>query len=319
MPSFGLGEMIKRLRKQKGISQEELAYPIIDRTTLSKIESGKVTPHMRTLEFLLNKLGYDSNEFVSHFLAPEDFEAQSAVDELANLLKTVMRKSKTDTTLAMCARVEELINQLENNHEFLSRPLNMQILLDAKARHAYNLKQDDEALALAKQALEIVIPNFNERDIPSYHLNKRCNNMISLISMIYAAAQKYDDSINVLYALKENVSNTYHDIVTRAKSSIAIYSNLAMILLQAGRPKEAYDVCEEGIHLCAESNDYMFFTSLSWFQAKALLALGNKDEFITMSRKLYCAYDIYRQKWTMNHVRETVLEATGVDLADTQM
>ena len=35
MPSYEIGDLIKKLRKQKGISQEDLAYPIIDRTTLS--------------------------------------------------------------------------------------------------------------------------------------------------------------------------------------------------------------------------------------------------------------------------------------------
>jgi len=316
MPSFDLGKMIKRLRNQKGMSQEELAFPIIDRTTLSKIESGKAMPHRKTLEFLLDRLGYDSNEFVSHFLAPEDVEVQNVIDELGNLLKVVIRKTNAEGAKDLCEKVEALINRLENNEEYNQHPLNVQFLLDVKARHAYNLQQDEKAAAYAKQALEIVIPHYHAQDIAGYHLNKQCNNMITLLSMIYAEAGRYDDAINILYKLIENVKNTYGDIAMQGKLNVSTGSNLARILLQADRPQEAFDVCEEWILLCNKQNiDNLFYKALCWFQAKALLAMGKEDAFIDMARKLYYVYDIYRMEWVKELIRETALEATGVDVA----
>ncbi|MCL2365172.1 MAG: helix-turn-helix transcriptional regulator [Defluviitaleaceae bacterium] len=316
MPSFDLGKMIKRLRKQKGISQEELAFPIIDRTTLSKIESGKAMPHRKTLEFLLDRLGYDSNEFVSHFLAPEDVEVQSAIDELNNLLRTVVRKANTEAKQKMCVKVDALINRLEQNKVFIQHPLNMQFLLDVKARHAYNLQQDKKAAEYARQALKIVIPHFDEQNIPDYYLNKQCNNMLVLLAMIYAEEGRYDNAINILYGLLENIKITYNDINIQAKLIISTSNNLARILLQANRPQEAFDISEAAIQICIQyNNEALFYKSLCWFQARALLAQGKTEAFIEMSRKLYCAYDVYRQEWTKNHIRETVLEATGVDIA----
>ena len=35
MANYNIGSLIKRLRRQKGLTQEELAYPLIDRATLS--------------------------------------------------------------------------------------------------------------------------------------------------------------------------------------------------------------------------------------------------------------------------------------------
>ena len=57
---FDLGVKIKNLRKEKNISQEELAKKAkISRTTLSKIENGYFSKvSVATLEKILSILGY---------------------------------------------------------------------------------------------------------------------------------------------------------------------------------------------------------------------------------------------------------------------
>jgi len=316
MPSYALGDLLKRLRKQKKISQEELAYPIIDRATLSKIESGKTTPHRKTLEYLFDRLGYDSNELISHFLTPEDVNVQLVIDELTNLLKTVMRIKGVKGREEKCARVAALIQQLEDNNEYTSHPLNRQFILDVKARHAFNLSEDDKAAALAKEALEIVIPNFNEKNIAGYYLNRGCHNMLNLLSMIYSEAKRFDEAIEILYGLKENGDNTYKDSSLHAKAVSSVIRNLARILLMADRPKEAFEICEEGINISCKANEHLHYKAICWFQAKALHALGRHEDFIKMSRKLYHAFDIFRIEGDKNHVRDFVLTETGVDLAN---
>ena len=67
MPNYDIGLLIKRLRKQKGLKQEELAYPIIDRATLSKIECGKVMPNKTTLEALFERLGFCPHNIADFF------------------------------------------------------------------------------------------------------------------------------------------------------------------------------------------------------------------------------------------------------------
>jgi len=57
---FELGEKIKNLRKEKGISQEELAKKSgISRATLSKLENGNLTKiSVATFDKILGVLGY---------------------------------------------------------------------------------------------------------------------------------------------------------------------------------------------------------------------------------------------------------------------
>lgn len=56
-----LGETIKRVRKERGLTQETLAQKAaISRTTLSKLENGHIAQvSIVTLNDILNHLGYE--------------------------------------------------------------------------------------------------------------------------------------------------------------------------------------------------------------------------------------------------------------------
>ena len=316
MPSYEIGTLIRKLRKQKGISQEDLAYPIIDRTTLSKIESGKSRPHMKTLEYLFERLGFDHSELMQKFLGQEDLETQVLVEDLNLLLIAVVRNNPPEEKQIFSDKFTSLIGQLEGNHEFMANPLNRQFVLDAKARHAFSMKEDEKAAALVKEALEIVIPNFCEKSIGGYHLNLSCTNMINLLALIYNSAGRYDEAAGILYGLKENIFNTYNEVKARANRGTPTIMNLAIALVNANRPQEAYDICEEGIQLCKESQIYYFFTAIVWQQAYALLKMGQKEEGTRLARKAYWAFDAHREDYNRDYVRDAVLTETGVDVAE---
>ena len=315
MPNYEMGTLIKKLRKQKGISQEDLAYPIIDRTTLSKIESGKSMPHLKTLEYLFERLGFNHNELINNFLAPEDMETQVLVHELSILLASVVSINPPEEKQIFCDKVTGLIGKLEGNHEYMAHPLNRQFILDAKARYAFSMNENEKAAILAKEALEIVIPNFCEKSTGSYHINKSCHNMINLLALIHSSAGCHNEAADILYGLKENNYNTYNEIQARAKFATPTIMNLAMALVNAGRAQEAYDICEEGIQLSIESRTHIFLAGIAWQQVRALLQLGKKEEGTQLARKVYWAFDLQRADFNKDFIRDFVLKETGVDVA----
>lgn len=56
-----LGEKIKTLRKEKKLTQTELAGPELTKSMLSQIENGKATPSMKTLQYIAEKLGCETS------------------------------------------------------------------------------------------------------------------------------------------------------------------------------------------------------------------------------------------------------------------
>ncbi len=60
----GMGNRISHIRKEKGITQTELAKRMnINRSHLSKVETGKAQPSTRLLERIAHELGVSMKDF----------------------------------------------------------------------------------------------------------------------------------------------------------------------------------------------------------------------------------------------------------------
>ena len=69
---YDFGKVYKEIRESKGLTQEEVCGDILSRTSLSKIESGKVTPKYENMEFLLRQINMSFEEFdyICHLYQP---------------------------------------------------------------------------------------------------------------------------------------------------------------------------------------------------------------------------------------------------------
>ena len=317
MPNYEVGVLISKLRKQKGMSQEELAYPVIDRATLSKIENGKALPHRKTLMFLFDKLGFDADEYLRHFVSPKDVKIRNITDELIGILRFGMRFQPESYREEKSKKANALLKQLENNQEYMSHPINKQFIISSKATLAHEMGDDEKALELIKEALCITIPNFNESNIPDYYLAREDRNILTLLATIYRYNKRYDEAVNVFLGLKANGDNMGMGIRENAKRKTIFIYNLVVVYLEAGRFQEAIDECDEGIQLSSDISFYLVINNLHWIKARALLGLGQKDEFLKLAKKVYYAFSLHgeeRHKTTLNGIKEAVLAETGVDI-----
>lgn len=69
---YDFGKIYKEIRESKGLTQEEVCGNVLSRTSLSKIESGKVTPKYENMEFLLRQINMSFEEFdyICHLYQP---------------------------------------------------------------------------------------------------------------------------------------------------------------------------------------------------------------------------------------------------------
>ena len=94
-----LGYKIKRLRQQKGITQEKLAELIgIEVSSMSNIETGKYAPSIETLQKLSEVLDAKPWEFY-YFdeISPDEMKQEliKALDENQKLLKIIYKFYKS--------------------------------------------------------------------------------------------------------------------------------------------------------------------------------------------------------------------------------
>ena len=69
---YDFGKVYKEIRESKGLTQEEVCGGVLSRTSLSKIESGKVTPKYENMDFLLRQMNMSFEEFdyICHLYQP---------------------------------------------------------------------------------------------------------------------------------------------------------------------------------------------------------------------------------------------------------
>ena len=69
---YDFGKVYKEIRESKGLTQEEICGNVLSRTSLSKIESDKVTPKYENMEFLLRQINMSFEEFdyICHLYQP---------------------------------------------------------------------------------------------------------------------------------------------------------------------------------------------------------------------------------------------------------
>ena len=154
MQGYNVGYYIRRIRQEKGISQEALYAGLCSRSTIHRIESGKQQPTMFTAIHLLQRLGLDENSFLVP-LGPQDFE-------ICNLKKEIVALNaqfQFEQALERIDRLEKLVAPKEKlAQQFLLRSRALAGYWQDGKRQPYDYPTQRQMLL---DALEITHPDFD--------------------------------------------------------------------------------------------------------------------------------------------------------------
>jgi len=313
MPDYHIGSLIKRLRKQKKISQEELAYSIMDRATLSKIESGKVMPNKKNIEALFERLGYNPNNIADFLLDDESAAIKKITDELEGSLINVGALGEADSLLK---RAIDLLEKLENNANFMSSVLNKQYFMTYKAILDYYTKKADakSTMAMLIDAIKISIPEYCDRYIEDYHITRQDLRILNVIALIHYDEGRLDDSISVMRGLKNNMDNHCIDENTLGQNYPTIVYNLAICLTEAEKYEEAIKMCDHGADSCKKTGYLFMMPLLVWQKTLCLFKLGAREECERLARQVFYTADMFGQYGHREDTRRFAKEELGIDL-----
>jgi len=313
MANYHIGSLIRRLRKQKNMSQEDLAYPIMDRATLSKIESGKSIPNPRNVEALFERLGYNPHNIIDFFLNDENLTIKKITDELEAICINMEAVGNVNEQIE---HAEGLLSELENNESFMESKLNQQYVLTYKAiLLQYAQKLDNEKIMdLLMEAIEISIPEYDEQYIGDYHITRQELRILVMVAKIHYDEGRLDDAFNVMHSLKKNMDKHCVDQDALGKSYPAIIQNITICLTDAKRYDEAIKMCDEGIAACKETGYLYALPSIVSQKAECLFELGDKKACLELITQVFHTADMFGQYAFRDDVKEFAKEKLGVDL-----
>ena len=107
---YDFGKVYKEIRESKGLTQEEVCGNVLSRTSLSKIESGKVTPKYENMEFLLRQINMSFEEFdyICHLYQPS---------QRTEIMQTYLNMSSIIGSSGLVDFFEICQNYLKTHHD----------------------------------------------------------------------------------------------------------------------------------------------------------------------------------------------------------
>ncbi|WP_084243042.1 helix-turn-helix domain-containing protein [Planomicrobium okeanokoites] len=136
-----LGERIRKLRKERGLTLQALAGEELSKGMLSLIENNKANPSMESLAYIAEQLGVDKNELL------EDF----STGEIRKLLQEVEELYKVDVmSKDLIKEYESIVLKIQPYKEKLPFRYESARLLEIYSRCSYHAKIDGWQSSLKK-------------------------------------------------------------------------------------------------------------------------------------------------------------------------
>ena len=256
MANIDIGSTIRRLRKQKGISQKELSSRVVDVSTLSRIERGLIMPSKFVIEALFGRLGQDPNK-IAHFYMTGDFvHMQKIIDKI----DTAIGYRKSD-------ELEALISQLENDKKYADQPMLEQYVLYAKGTLELIKQSPKAGLAILEQAIRITVPDFAPELIPDYLLTVLDRRIVITLAVLERNLGNIDKAVELYYGMKNNYNRHVNDRADLGGNYTVLLFNLVICLTELKRFDEVLSLCQECRKICIETGYGFVLPSITCYKA----------------------------------------------------
>ncbi|KML33363.1 helix-turn-helix domain-containing protein [Rossellomorea marisflavi] len=286
MDFAAVGKKIKELRKNSGLSQEELSEGICTQAQISKIEKGLVFPYASTLYQISQKLGVDVNYFFDIGTTPRLDYVQEVFEQLQ-----IMRRSYRFKEMMDIVRAEE------SNPLFSQNKKNLQLLLWHKGIYLYEVEHNiDEAMKTLDKAVHIA-------DVKGKVIQEREIEIQLSIAAIYMR----EDLSQALDLYKEIMKNVQvlpylNDYTIKTR----LYFNLARVLTNLNHLQDSNKYCDEAIKWCLK-NDSIYLLGQLHYQKGYNLELANQfDSARVYMEKALIFFEIQNNEKLVNFMKDKI-------------
>ena len=271
------GSIIKNLRSNMGISQEELAKRLhISQRELSRVESGK--KELDWLEFILafGALGHFSDNFWIMYLDYEEFtdylQYQSIRKHFANNRLAEARDEFSKFRESQLAK-----------HDFMRQ-------FTMACGFILGAMDDDRRMQGLYDALNISIFGFDVTKIESYGFNYNEIIIVNELALVHSRLGNAEIAIDMLQGIAVGLESKRLRISHQEKEMIfpAPLVNLFRLLVQTNRYDEAVNICRIALDIGRELYIFHFHPETTFALAISLMHTGKpQDEYLPLLVRAY--------------------------------
>lgn len=270
-----IGKMIYKIRKEAGISQQDLARGIASKAELSRIERGEKGIDRFNMEALFQRIGKSADK-LERAVSLQEYQHILLRDNILNYL-----------LVGKTAEAEQLLEEYKQilmKDKQWDMPLYYQAWLQFYAADYYiKSKNSKKSIVLLEQALAVTYPEWENAAFEKVYL---CVQEIQLLLMILYIVlvgehllildnkEKY---IAILEKLMVYIDKRYIDGEERAKVFPQCAWLWGKICLLQGNTGIAYEICKKGIDCLAENGALSILYHLLELEEECQKKLGKED------------------------------------------
>ena len=307
MQGYNIGYYIKRIRQEKGISQEALYKGLCSRSTIHRIESGEQNPNFFTAINLLQRLGLDESSFLIP-LGPRDFE-------ICNLQKEIVAlnaQSQFEQALERIDRLEKLVAPKEKlAQQFLLRSRALAGYWKDGKRQPYDYPTQRQMLL---DALEITHPDFDLKKIERCLLSIEDIKSLNQIAITYSETGDRRFAIRIYEQLLRYPGQNLLNIDALLSVVPMLHYNCSRLLGLEKRFEEELEVAQTGYEICVKYNKARMMGGLLLNMACALQELGRDEESKKKFAESYSAYYLMMDLKSCELIKEHVKKTYNLEL-----
>ena len=275
-------EIIKAMRKEMGLSQEEMAEQLfISVRQLARIEAGEAGMDVWQFITTLELLGAPSEDFWLLYLDSGEYASYREY-------KRLKRRLNDNNTSGIIKIIEDIENGL-----LIRQPIVMQFVQYARAV-ASKAKPSKKMMDNLYQAMFMSKPSFCLEKISEYRMTY--NEILIALSMAQCLTglEEHDNAVQMVKSMIENREGAKVSEEDRAVIFPALYYTLSYILRKADRYKEAINACNAAIDICREYNNLKNIPEMLFWMAGCYHNLGEEEHICKthMVRAYHMAYAI---------------------------
>ena len=292
-----IGNMLRFMHEQTGMSLEALCQGICSKSNFSKLIIGKIGAHVHLLEPIMQRMGRDINLYANTFLSGNDFKEKQMRDEVN--ISIVTRKYES---------AAKLLADLEKRKAY-QKGANLQFVKSSWATiTASKDGNTHDYFNMLKEAMSVTMPGFNEMDVSNYRFSYHEIILVNKLGIYYCETDALERGLRLFERLIESMDKFYVDETEKIRTYTMVLYNYSNFLEHMGRNKEALQIAKKGMLLDIKHKRLTLLPGFADNIGCALYNMGEKKEsvpyFALACRGAELLGRIDNQQATANFVRE---------------